>query len=317
MARVKKQIIVTTHNVKADDETNEKKVLRAAAYCRVSTLLEEQDFSFESQVTYYRTFIETNPMLTLVDIYGDHGLSGLRMESRPELQRLIQDCKDGKVDVIYTKSISRIARNAAECQKLLDTLHENGVYVIFEKEQIKSNDERLRLVLKLLASFAQQQSNVQSQAIRWSVDASAAIGKPVYKACYGYRKAPQEIERHKWIVHEEEAEHVRMMFDMIEAGGTSYSIAQKMNEIERKKGSDFVWYSGKICGMLRNIAYVGDILTNKTVVADYLSGKPVKNEGLRNQYYLEDHHPAIISREQFEHVQKLMTGRKRGRSKRS
>lgn len=93
MARVKKQIIVTTHNVKADDESEKKKVLRAAAYCRVSTLLEEQDFSFESQVTYYKTFIETNPMLTLVDIYGDHGLSGLRMESRPELQRLIQDCK--------------------------------------------------------------------------------------------------------------------------------------------------------------------------------------------------------------------------------
>ena len=316
MAKPKKQMTVTTHNQKTNGGSTEKKALRAAAYCRVSTLLEEQEYSFESQSDYYRQFIEKSPNLTLVDIYGDHGISGLRMENRPELQRLIQDCMDGKVDVIYTKSISRIARNAAECQRLLDQLHEKGVYVIFEKEKIKSNDEKLRLVLKLLASFAQQQSNVQSQAIRWAVDASAAIGRPVFKACYGYRKAPPEYERHKWIIHEEEAEHVRMMFDMIEEGGTSYSIAQKMNEIEREKGSDFVWYSGKICGMLRNIQYMGDILTNKMVVPDYLSGKPVKNEGIRNQYYLEDHHPAIISREQFERVQKLMTGRKKGRSKR-
>ena len=317
MARVKKQITVTTHNKKADDGSTEKKVLRAAAYCRVSTLQEEQEYSFESQAAYYKNFIENNPNLVLVDIYGDHGLSGLRMENRPDLQRLIQDCMDGKIDVIYTKSISRVARNAAECQRLLDKLHEKGVYLVFEKEHIESNDERLRLVLKLLASFAQQQSNIQSQAIRWAVDASAAIGKPVYKVCYGYRKAPTEFDRHRWIVCEEEAEHVRMMFDMIDDGGTSYSIAQKMNEIERDNGGDFTWYSGKICGMLRNIAYKGDLLTNKTVVADYLDGRAVKNEGLRDQYYLEDHHPAIISREQFDRVQVLMTGRKKGRRKKS
>lgn len=314
MATTKKKIIVTTHNAKSDKTDMEEKVLRAAAYCRVSTLLEEQELSFESQAAYYREFIEKNPRLQLVDIYGDHGISGLRMETRPELQRLIQDCTDGKVDVIYTKSISRIARNAGECQMLLDQLHALGVYIIFEKEKIQSNNESLRLVLKLLASFAQQQSNVQSQAIHWAVDSSAAIGRPVYKTCYGYTKAPPEIARHKWLINEEEAQYVRMMFDMIEAGGTSYSVAQKMNEIEKNKGGDFIWYSGKICGMLRNIAYKGDLLTHKTVVTDYLVGKAVKNTGFKSQYYLEDHHPAIISREQFDRVQAIMANRKRGRS---
>lgn len=213
MRKGKKQVVAIIQNAKKSNSTTGKKVLRAAAYCRVSTLLEEQELSFESQEIYYKTFIRNNPSLTLVDVYGDHGISGLRMEARPELQRLIQDCMNGKIDVIYTKSISRIARNTAECQKILDLLHAKGVYVIFEKEHIKSNDERLRLVLKLLASFAQQQSNVQSQAIKWAIDNNAAIGRPVYKACYGYRKTSTKTERHKWIINEEEANNVRMITD--------------------------------------------------------------------------------------------------------
>lgn len=315
MIQTNKQIVITKHNYLKDDNNEKNKVLRAAAYCRVSTLQEEQEYSFDSQALYYRTYIETNPNLTLVDIYGDYGLSGLHMETRPELQRLINDCMNEKIDVIYTKSISRIARNASECQRLLDRLHNKGVYIFFEKEKIRSNDERLRLVLKLLASFAQEQSNSQSQAIHWAIDANAAIGRPVFKTCYGYRKSTDKNKKHMWIIHKEEANHVKMMFNMIEEGGTSYSIAKRMNEIEKENGGSFIWYSGKVCGMLKNIEYMGDILTNKTIVMDYLSGKAVKNNGIKNQYYIQDHHKAIIHRAQFNRVQTLMTNRRKERCK--
>ena len=110
------------------------KKIRAAAYCRVSTLLEEQELSYESQTEYYKGFIESNPNMELVAIYGDHGASGLRTEKRPQFKQMMQDAMDGKIDVIYTKSVSRLARNAIDCQRALEQLHGAGVHVVFEKE---------------------------------------------------------------------------------------------------------------------------------------------------------------------------------------
>ena len=115
--------------------------------------------------------------------------------------------------------------------------------------------------------------------------------------------------RKKFKINEEEAEMVRTMFDMIEDGASTYDVAKRMTEMEAERGNDFVWQSCKVCWMLRNIAYKGDLLTHKTVVKDYLTGKAVKNEGYRQQYYLRNHHPAIISDEQFESVQEILEER--------
>ena len=290
---------------------------RAAAYCRVSTLLEEQELSFENQVEYYKAFIESQPDMELVDIYGDHGASGLRAQNREQFQKMIQDALDGKIDVIYTKSVSRLARNAIECQKVLDLLNKVGVYVYFENEGIKSNDPKFRFLLKVLQSIVQEQSNSQSQSIIWTVDNNAALGRPAYKCCFGYvknniyNKKIAEKERHAWSINEEEAKMVRTMFDMIEDGYSTYDVANRMTEMDVERGKNFVWKSAKVCWMLRNIAYKGDILTHKTVVRDYLAGKAVKNEGYRKQYYLKDHHPAIITEEQFETVQEILDERSR------
>jgi len=315
LKKIQKIVVVGEQRKTESVENAEPRKLRAAAYCRVSTLLEEQEFSFESQTEYYRDFIESQPDMELVGIYGDHGASGLRMTERPELQRMIADCMDGKIDVVYVKSLSRLARNAIECQKILDQLHDKGVYVIFEKEGIKSNDDQFSLVMKLYQSIAQEQSNSQSQAIIWTVDHNAALGRPAYKCCFGYEKENvnetgiTERERHTWSINEEEAEMVRTMFDMIEDGASTYDVAKRMTEMEAERGSDFEWKSCKVCWMLRNIAYKGDLLTHKTVVKDYLSGKAVKNDGYREQFYLKGHHPAIISEEQFENVQTILESR--------
>ena len=306
-----KQNAELQQNAKADPQRK----IRVAAYCRVSTLLEEQDQSYESQVEYYKAFIESRPDMELVEVYGDHGASGLRMEERPEFQRMVKDAMDGKIDVIYTKSVSRLARNARECEQVLEQLRAKGVCVIFEEQNIKSTDPQFGLVLKLLESIAQEQSNSQSQSILWSVDNNAALGRPAYKCCFGYVKENvedknlTERERHTWSINEEEAEMVRTMFDMIENGESTYDVAKRMNEMEAERGGSIEWKSCKIPWMLRNIAYKGDLLTHKTVVKDYISGKAVKNEGYREQYYLKDHHPAIIDEEQFEKVQEILASR--------
>ena len=291
------------------------KKIRAAAYCRVSTLLEEQELSYESQTEYYKGFIESNPNMELVAIYGDHGASGLRTEKRPQFKQMMQDAMDGKIDVIYTKSVSRLARNAIDCQRALEQLHSAGVHVVFEKEGIESNADNVDLILKILESIAQQQSNSQSQAILWTVDHNAALGRPAYKCCFGYvkenvddRKATDR-ERHAWSINEEEAVMVRTMFDIIENGGSTYDVAKRMTEMETERGNNFKWKSCKVCWMLRNIAYKGDLLTHKTVVKDYLTGKAVKNNGYREQFYIKDHHPAIISEAQFDKVQEILDQR--------
>ena len=315
MKKIQKIVVAGELQPTTIEENSKPRKLRVAAYCRVSTLMEEQDLSYESQTEYYRSFIESRPDMELVGVYGDHGASGLRIKDRPEFQRLLKDAMDGKIDVIYTKSISRLARNAIECQKVLDKLHAVGVYVIFEKEGIKSDDSQFSLALKLFQSIAQEESNSQSQAITWSVDHNAALGRPAYKCCFGYIKenvddrSATDRERHTWSINDEEAEMVRTMFDMIEDGFSTYDVAKRMTEMETERGNDFEWKSCKVCWMLRNIAYKGDLITHKTVVKDYLSGKAVKNKGYREQFYLKGHHPAIISEEQFSKVQDILEKR--------
>lgn len=317
MKKIKKIIVSGQGSSKENAEKAGPGKIRAAAYCRVSTLLEEQELSYESQVKYYSKFIESQTNMELVKVYGDHGASGLRIEGRPELQQMLKDAKDGKIDVIYVKSVSRLARNAIDCQKILNELRECGVYAIFETEGVNSDDSRFSLMIKILQSVAQEQSNIQRQAIIWSVDHNAALGRPAYKCCFGYIKknvddrSIEEKERHAWSINEEEADMVRIMFDMVEKNYSTYRVAQRLTELETERGNGFVWRSCKVCWMLRNIAYKGDLITHKTVVKDYLSGKAVKNTGYRTQYYIKDHHPAIISEEQFECVQGILEERSR------
>ena len=140
-----------------------------AAYCRVSTDQDEQLSSYENQVRYYKEFIRQNPLYELVDIYADEGISGTNTKKRTEFNRLIADCRKGKVDRIIVKSISRFSRNTLDCLKYVRELKELGIGVIFEKENIDSLDAKGEVLLTILSSLAQDESRSISENATWGI----------------------------------------------------------------------------------------------------------------------------------------------------
>jgi len=286
------------------DENN---ILRVAAYCRVSTLQEEQADSYETQCEYYRRLIDADPKLTLVDVYGDHGISGLSTTKRPEFLRMMKDCMDGKVDLIMTKSISRFARNLADCVDCVRVLKEKGVPVSFEKEGFSSMDSGCEFILSVLATMAQEEVNNLSQNIRWSLEHRNASGNPTRRARYGYRKVLEANGKKHWEIYEPEAERVRLAFRLAAQGDNYQMIITALDNMEIKADSDVRWTQTRVREMLKSETYIGDILTNKGFKPDYLSKRFVKNTGQRTQYYIEGHHEPIIDRETFEKVGALIS----------
>lgn len=284
----------------------EKGKKRAAAYCRVSTKRDMQDGSFEMQRLYYKKKIEEDMTLELVDIYGDYGKSGRFVSGRKELNRLLNDCYAGKVDIIYTKSISRFARNMAECIELIRSLKKMGISIVFEKEGLDTGNETSELLLGILATVAQEESISISQNVKWTRRKCYEIGQPVERASYGFRSYGKA---HRWEIYEPEAKRVRLAFYM---AGMCYNYAQIMkvlNHVEEKEETKKVWNNTPVRNMLTNFAYIGDYLTNKACTyADEHGLHRGKNKGYEDQYYIENHHPAIISREVFECVGQLIRG---------
>lgn len=285
-------------------EVEEAKVIRVAAYCRVSTLLEEQELSYESQCAYYQQLIESKENMELVGIYGDQGFSGLHAEKRPEFQRMVADCKAGKIDMVMVKSISRFSRNIIDCQKYLRLLKECGVKVYFEKEKLYSNDPQCELMLKLLAAAAQEESNSISQTLKWTDGKNCESGYPTRVCSYGYVKAPRKHnEKHIWLVDEEKAKRIRLMFELADRGESAADIAKALRMYEMEHGVTARWNANNVRARLHNEAYKGDLLTGKTFSPDILSRKRMKNTGQSPQYYIEEHHEAIVSPELFDRVQ--------------
>lgn len=168
--------------------TEDKRILKAAAYCRVSTMMDEQESSFETQRDYYTKLIDSRNGMENVGIYADRGFSGLRADSRPELQRLLRDCRNGKVDVVFVKSVSRLSRNLSECIGMVTELRSLGVGIIFEKENIDTLNHTNELYLNILSAMAQEESNSISQNIRWAHEMRARGGDPIRGGRYGYRR---------------------------------------------------------------------------------------------------------------------------------
>ena len=298
MATIKTEI----KNRQAEPQKKEK--TRVAAYCRVSTLMEEQELSYESQCAYYRQLIEANKEMELVGIYGDHGFSGLHAAKRPEFMRMVQDCVDGKIDLVMVKSISRFSRNTIETQEYIKLLKDHGVRIYFEKEKIYSDNPQCDLILKLLSAAAQEESNSISQTQKWAQEKNNESGYPTRSCCYGYVKAKRKgNEKHTWLVDEEKAKRIRLMFELADKGFSNKEIVNKLNEYELKNGSAPNWTLIQVRNRLQNEAYKGDLLTGKTFSPDLLSRKRIKNNGQSTQFYIEEHHEAIVSPELFDRVQ--------------
>ena len=273
---------------------------RVAAYCRVSTAMEEQEGSYETQVSYYRNLITSNPQYTLVEVYGDQGASGRTVRHRPEFQRMIQDCEAGKIDLILSKSISRFARNLPDCVSIIRKLCKLGVGVYFEKEALDTLAPNTELLLNCLAAIAEEESTSIGQNLRWAHDKRNEAGKPCRLTPYGYRKDADK----DWVIEPSEARRVVLAFGMANRGECYHAIREALNALETEENTGRIWKQGTIGFIFRNEAYCGDILTNKYYSA--AGHRMKKNNGERQQFYIEGHHPALVPRAVFERVNELM-----------
>ena len=269
--------------------------IKTAAYCRVSTDKEAQDCSYELQVSYFTELINANPAMEFVGIYGDKGRSGLSTEKRPGLQKLMDDCRAGKINLILTKSISRFARNMADCAAMIRELKELGVNIIFEKENINSQDEKCALVLNIFAAIAEEESHSISQHALLAHEQHTLEGRPFGQISFGYRNGGEN----KWIINEEEAPLVRKAFQMAAKGKNYSEIRRTLNEM-----SDITWSQTRLRYLLTNVAYKGDYHSHKTVCV--VPGKQVKNTGHRDRFYIAEHHEPLVSPELFDWVQEVM-----------
>ena len=282
--------------------------MRVAAYCRVSTDSEEQLNSYEAQKTYYTQKIQDNPDWEMAGIYADEGISGTSLKKRAEFNKMITACKRGRIDFIITKSLSRFARNTVDCLDTVRLLKANGIGVYFEKENINTLTESSEFLVTLLSGFAQAESESLSKNVAWGKEKSAKAGNVhfQYKKMLGYRKGEDGQPE----IVPEEATIVRRIYRRYLDGCTLGKIRRELDEdgIPTAQGVE-CWSPAIIHNILTNEKYIGDALLQKTYVTDCLSKKVRKNRGERTMYYVENNHPAIISREAFDLVRKEMTRR--------
>lgn len=280
-----------------------------AAYCRVSTDQLEQLSSYEAQVNYYTNYINGNPDYECAGIYADEGISGTNTKKREQFNKMIEDCKAGKIDMIITKSISRFARNTLDTLNYVRTLKELGIGVIFEKENINTLDSKGEVLLTILSSLAQDESRSISENSTWGIRRKFEQGKVVvnHKKFLGYDKD----EEGNLIIDEKQAKIVRRIYKDYLDGKGSNRIARELEE-EGVKGwnGKAKWYESTIRGILTNEKYKGDALLQKTYTVDFLTKKRVENNGEVPKYYVEESHPAIIDKEMWEAVQLEMERRR-------
>ena len=290
------------------DAENSYRQIRVAAYCRVSTQMEEQLNSYEVQVKHYTDKINSEPKWSFAGIYADKGISGTSAKKRDEFMKMIRACKRHKIDMIITKSISRFSRNTLDCLKYIRILKELNVDVYFEEQGLHSKDAGTEFYITIYGSIAQSEAENISANVKWGKQQSAKEGKVSfsYNSFLGYKKGADG----KPEIVEDEAKVVREIFDKYLEGESVRTIAKYLtaNQIATPTGKE-VWHYGTVKSILSNEKYKGDALINKTYVVDCISKKVKRNNGERAQYYVENNHPAIISPEKFNRVQEEMARR--------
>ena len=282
--------------------------LRVAAYCRVSTKQDEQINSYENQKKIYTDRINSEPNWTLVEIFADKGITGTSTKKRDDFNRMIRYCKQGKIDMIITKSVSRFARNTVDCLKYIRMLKKMNVDVYFEEQGIHSLDNGAEFYITIYGCIAQSESENMSSNIIIGQTQSHKDGKAAFhcKRLLGYtRSETGQIE-----IVPEQAEIVKRIYDRFLSGESIETIAESLTAegIETPMGKT-VWSKSVIASILTNEKYKGDILTNKTYVTDPISKVTKINNGERPQHYIENHHPAIIDSATFGRVQEEMARR--------
>lgn len=278
------------------------KALRVAAYCRVSTTLEQQETSYEAQVSYYTEKIKSNPNWKLAGIYADDGKSATNTKKRDDFNAMIEDCMAGKIDMIITKSVSRFARNTVDSLQNIRKLKEKNIAVFFEKEGVNTLESTGELLITILSSQAQEESRNLSENTRWGLVRRFENGivSVNHNKFLGYTKD----KNGELVIVPEEAELVRRIFRLYLEGNSIIQITRILESEGIKTVTGRTkWCPGVIDKMLSNEKYMGDVLQQKTYTIDFLTKKRVKNNGIVPQYYIEDDHEAIIPKELYYQVQ--------------
>ena len=287
---------------------------RVAAYCRVSTDSEEQLTSYQNQMRVYTEMIAANKEWEFAGLYADEGISGTRADKRPEFQRMIRDCQNGKIDYIITKSVSRFARNTVECLEYVRSLKAQGIGIFFEEQNIDTLKNESELYLVIYAGFAQSESESISKHITWTYRKKFEEGKVSfqYKNFLGYRKGADSQPE----IVPEEAAIVERIYEMFLAGQPVKVIAQTLQaEKIEILGKNLSFSKNMIMNILRNEKYCGDCILQKTVTVDCISKTRKVNQGEAPMYIVENNHPAIISREVFNRAQEELIRRQALRAK--
>ncbi|KJS20679.1 MAG: DNA invertase [Clostridiaceae bacterium BRH_c20a] len=286
----------------------ENKKLRVAAYCRVSTSGPEQLRSLEIQISAYTKMIKSHPNWIFAGVYYDIE-SGLRRSGRKSLDKLLKKAAKGKIDYIITKSISRVSRDTLEVLKMSRFLRERGINMHFENEKLDSIEADKEFEITLRGMLAQDESRNISENIKWGIERKFEKGDifAKNKNFMGYTCVDGDI-----VIVPEQAEVVRKIFDLYLQGLTlgqikDYLGAQGIRTVTGKE----IWDTKTIQRMLTNEKYKVDTMLQKTFTEDFMTGKKSKNIGQRNQYYVKDSHPAIVSAELFDKVQEEMAKRSR------
>ncbi|MFK4439701.1 recombinase family protein [Paenibacillus sp. RC21] len=302
-ATAKKVVVVpikTMDIVEGIQSIQKKKV---AAYCRVSTDSEEQKESYTNQVNHYTQYIQNNLEWEMADIYADEGITGTTTKNRMHFNRMIQDARNGKLDLILVKSISRFARNTLDLLKYVRELKSLGVAVFFERENINTLDTTGEVLLTILSSLAQDESRNISENSRWGILRGFQNGKVF---CNTTRFLGYDKDEHgELVINEPEAEIVRRIYEEYLDGKSYQAIARGLmrDHIKTVTGGD-TWWDSSITLILTNEKYYGALLQQKTVTIDFLTHKRIRNKGQEQQYLIEDNHEPIVSKELFEAVQK-------------
>ena len=280
----------------------ERKRLRACSYCRVSTDQIDQQNSLSAQVEYYTNLIKSNPTREFAGIYLDNGISGKNAAKRPEFVRMVQDAENKKFDLIITKSISRFARNTLDTLQYVRQLKEKGIAIFFEKENVNTLDSKGEFLITLLGSLAQEESSNISQITKMGIAYRFQEGEVIvnHNRFLGYTKD----ENGELVIVPEEAEIIKRIYREFMEGKSDLKIAKglELDGILTGAGKA-TWWASTVKSILKNEKYMGEALLQKTHTVDFLTKKRVKNNGIVQQYYVENSPPPIINKEEFAAVQ--------------
>lgn len=293
------EILIIPQNPIFAADRRETRKLRVCAYCRVSTPDEAQTSSFEIQRNYYEEYIPKQENWIYSGIYADEGISGTNLKKRDDFNRMITDCKAGKIDLIITKSVSRFSRNVVDCLTVVRMLSalEPMVGVYFQTENINTFSKGNETYLTILSAFSQEESRAKSESMLWSYEKRFANGNFMIptECLLGYDKEDGEI-----VIEPEGAKTVKLIFSMYRAGASCAHIADILTGLKRPTGKgNLSWSATSVRNILRNERYCGDVVAQKTYTKDFYDHITDTNRGQKPVYYKSGHHEGIITQEEY------------------